>query len=296
MARRMVGGLRRRERRRRRRRRKRKLIGYLKTNSPLQHKTSVSENADHNIKVKDLRSASYDSNIISFVLFVLLLFFSPLPSCDLSMLRVIKHLHARCCMFRSLSLSLSLSLLLVHDVITHKFCSFWVSRRHCQLDCSAGQEYWHRGDELADEDESPIHHTTRLEHSVALLLCSHLHVVCLFSFFIVERAMHWYMCGPTVYDSAHLGHASCYVRFDIIRRILEDHFRVPIIQALGLTDIDDKVIITMAHPSHPHESLVGRAYKYIYTVLYHRLLYGVSSSNAPQQNWPDALSKSFLKI
>ncbi|KAI4458549.1 cysteinyl-trna synthetase [Holotrichia oblita] len=29
-----------------------------------------------------------------------------------------------------------------------------------------------------------------------------------------------YTCGPTVYDSAHIGHASCYVKLDIIQRIL----------------------------------------------------------------------------
>ena len=31
----------------------------------------------------------------------------------------------------------------------------------------------------------------------------------------------WYSCGPTVYDSAHLGHARTYITFDIIRRILK---------------------------------------------------------------------------
>lgn len=33
--------------------------------------------------------------------------------------------------------------------------------------------------------------------------------------------MTWYICGPTVYDSSHVGHARNYVTFDIIRRILE---------------------------------------------------------------------------
>ena len=31
----------------------------------------------------------------------------------------------------------------------------------------------------------------------------------------------WYMCGPTVYDASHMGHARTYLSFDIIRRILE---------------------------------------------------------------------------
>lgn len=52
----------------------------------------------------------------------------------------------------------------------------------------------------------------------------------------------WYICGPTVYDNSHIGHASCYVRFDIIRRILEKFFDIQPVIALGITDIDDKII------------------------------------------------------
>ncbi|KAG8230559.1 hypothetical protein J437_LFUL010160, partial [Ladona fulva] len=51
----------------------------------------------------------------------------------------------------------------------------------------------------------------------------------------------WYMCGPTVYDSAHLGHA-CYVKFDIIRRILENYFNISVLVGMSITDVDDKII------------------------------------------------------
>ena len=34
----------------------------------------------------------------------------------------------------------------------------------------------------------------------------------------------WYICGPTVYDASHLGHARNYVGFDILRRVLADYF------------------------------------------------------------------------
>lgn len=52
----------------------------------------------------------------------------------------------------------------------------------------------------------------------------------------------WYTCGPTVYDSAHIGHASCYVKLDIIQRILRTHFNLKIISVMNITDIDDKII------------------------------------------------------
>ena len=52
----------------------------------------------------------------------------------------------------------------------------------------------------------------------------------------------WYSCGPTVYDDAHLGHARTYVCTDIIRRILVDYFGYDVNFAMGLTDIDDKII------------------------------------------------------
>ncbi|XP_013411806.1 probable cysteine--tRNA ligase, mitochondrial [Lingula anatina] len=52
----------------------------------------------------------------------------------------------------------------------------------------------------------------------------------------------WYMCGPTVYDEAHIGHASSYVRFDIIKRILQSIFNINVVQVMGITDIDDKII------------------------------------------------------
>lgn len=57
-----------------------------------------------------------------------------------------------------------------------------------------------------------------------------------------ERLATWYTCGPTVYDEAHIGHASCYVKFDIMRRVLESFFNVDIVMVMGITDLDDKII------------------------------------------------------
>lgn len=57
------------------------------------------------------------------------------------------------------------------------------------------------------------------------------------------RVVTWYTCGPTVYASAHLGHARNYVTFDILRRVLEDHFQYTIRFIMNVTDVDDKIIL-----------------------------------------------------
>jgi len=50
-----------------------------------------------------------------------------------------------------------------------------------------------------------------------------------------------YVCGITPYDECHIGHARCYVVFDVIRRYLEYRgLKVQYVQ--NFTDIDDKII------------------------------------------------------
>eukprot|EP01043_Picozoa_sp_COSAG02_P051062 COSAG02_NODE_5327_length_4433_cov_26.736271_1_plen_608_part_00 len=56
----------------------------------------------------------------------------------------------------------------------------------------------------------------------------------------------WYSCGPTVYDAAHLGHARNYVCLDILHRVLTDHYGIPVLQVMNITDIDDKIILRAA--------------------------------------------------
>ena len=53
----------------------------------------------------------------------------------------------------------------------------------------------------------------------------------------------WYTCGPTVYDACHMGHARAYLTFDILRRIMEDHFGYEVMYHINITDIDDKIIL-----------------------------------------------------
>jgi cysteinyl-tRNA synthetase len=52
----------------------------------------------------------------------------------------------------------------------------------------------------------------------------------------------WYMCGPTVYDVSHVGHARAYLTFDIVRRIMEDYFKYKVFLVMNITDVDDKII------------------------------------------------------
>ncbi|MGB7117466.1 MAG: cysteine--tRNA ligase [Anaerolineales bacterium] len=50
-----------------------------------------------------------------------------------------------------------------------------------------------------------------------------------------------YVCGPTVYDKAHVGHAMSVLVFDIIRRYLE-YRGFEVRHVMNYTDVDDKII------------------------------------------------------
>ncbi|MBP3224508.1 MAG: cysteine--tRNA ligase [Campylobacter sp.] len=54
-----------------------------------------------------------------------------------------------------------------------------------------------------------------------------------------------YVCGPTVYDDAHLGHAKSAISFDLLRRALEAQGK-NVKFARNFTDIDDKILKKMS--------------------------------------------------
>jgi len=58
---------------------------------------------------------------------------------------------------------------------------------------------------------------------------------------IREKEASIYVCGPTVYDDAHLGHARSALSFDLLARTLRQ-LDYKVTMAKNFTDIDDKII------------------------------------------------------
>ena len=66
-----------------------------------------------------------------------------------------------------------------------------------------------------------------------------------------------YVCGMTVYDYCHLGHARMMVAFDMVRRWLRaSGYRVTYVR--NITDIDDKIIRRAHENGEPIEALTAR--------------------------------------
>lgn len=65
-----------------------------------------------------------------------------------------------------------------------------------------------------------------------------------------------YLCGPTVYDDAHLGHARSAISFDLLRRVLgELGYKVSF--ARNYTDIDDKILHKMSSTNRSMEDITS---------------------------------------
>lgn len=50
-----------------------------------------------------------------------------------------------------------------------------------------------------------------------------------------------YVCGPTVYDNPHLGHARCYITWDVVYRYLK-FLGYDVKYCRNVTDVDDKIL------------------------------------------------------
>ncbi|NPA76052.1 MAG: cysteine--tRNA ligase [Euryarchaeota archaeon] len=56
-----------------------------------------------------------------------------------------------------------------------------------------------------------------------------------------EGRVGMYVCGPTTYDYAHIGHARVAIMYDVFRRFLE-YIDYDVLMVSNITDIDDKII------------------------------------------------------
>jgi len=72
-----------------------------------------------------------------------------------------------------------------------------------------------------------------------------------------------YVCGPTVYNFAHIGNARPAVIFDLLYRLLTLHYK-QVVYARNITDVDDKINAKAAELNVPIKEISSR-----YTVAYH---------------------------
>ena len=71
-----------------------------------------------------------------------------------------------------------------------------------------------------------------------------------------------YVCGMTVYDYCHIGHARVMVVFDVVQRWLRaSGYDVTYVR--NITDIDDKIIRRAAENGEPFEELTARFIRYM---------------------------------
>ena len=66
-----------------------------------------------------------------------------------------------------------------------------------------------------------------------------------------------YVCGPTVYNFAHIGNARPAVVFDVLARLLRQDYR-EVVYARNFTDVDDKINAAAAAEGVPIGTITGR--------------------------------------
>jgi cysteinyl-tRNA synthetase len=68
-----------------------------------------------------------------------------------------------------------------------------------------------------------------------------------------------YVCGPTVYDRAHIGNARAYVVFDLLYRLLRDTYGPAHVRYVrNITDIEDKINAAARANGEPIAALTAR--------------------------------------
>jgi len=74
-----------------------------------------------------------------------------------------------------------------------------------------------------------------------------------------EGEVTMYLCGPTVYNYAHIGNARPAVVFDLLARVLRRHYKLTF--ARNITDVDDKINAASIETGKPIEEITARYIK-----------------------------------
>ena len=69
-----------------------------------------------------------------------------------------------------------------------------------------------------------------------------------------------YVCGPTVYDYPHLGHARCYITWDILYRYLK-FLGYDVKYCRNVTDVDDKILAKAHNENTTAEAISSKYYQ-----------------------------------
>src|ERR1700751_2012468 len=77
-----------------------------------------------------------------------------------------------------------------------------------------------------------------------------------------ERRVRMYVCGPTVYDLAHIGNARPLIVFDVLFRLLRHLYGADrVISVRNITDVEDKINARAAELGIGIRELTERTYR-----------------------------------
>ncbi len=80
---------------------------------------------------------------------------------------------------------------------------------------------------------------------------------------IDEKNVRMYVCGPTVYDRAHLGNAKSAVVFDVLNRVLRQIYGDQhVTYVSNITDIDDKILNKHQQTGKPISEITAETYQW----------------------------------
>ncbi len=77
---------------------------------------------------------------------------------------------------------------------------------------------------------------------------------------IEDSKVKMYVCGPTVYDNPHLGHARCYITWDTVYRYLK-FIGYDVTYCRNVTDVDDKILKKADEQCCSPDEIAAKYYK-----------------------------------